>query len=140
MWKLDFNNKLLLKLSRPSYLPFWGVVNFERRIPLARAMDIIIEQGIIYLQLSFIQDFQKGRYVISQNSFLLGWLQAIFGIHTFRLESVAQGKASYVDELQIQGVSNPEVLRKVNINASLRSYFSFFIIFLIKSCMGKVVE
>ncbi|KAL4562712.1 hypothetical protein LXL04_026742 [Taraxacum kok-saghyz] len=79
-------SEVVYKLSRPSYLPFWGVVNFERRIPLARAMDIIIEQGC---------------------------LQAIFGIHTFRLESVAQGKASYVDELQIQGVSNPELLRKV---------------------------
>lgn len=47
-------------------------------------------------------------------NFLLGCLQAMFGIHTFRLESVAQGKAAYVDELQIQGVSNPQLLRKVN--------------------------
>lgn len=38
----------------------------------------------------------------------------MFGIHTFRLESIAQGKTSYVDQLQIQGVSNPDLLRKVN--------------------------
>ncbi|KAF5811655.1 hypothetical protein HanXRQr2_Chr04g0183871 [Helianthus annuus] len=78
--------EVVYKVSRPSYIPFCGVVNLERRIPLALAVDIIIEQGC---------------------------LQAMFGIHTFRLESVAQGKASYVDELQIQGVSNPELLRKV---------------------------
>lgn len=77
---------VVYKVSRPSFIPFWGVVKHERRIPLSLAIDIIIEQGC---------------------------LQAMFGIHTFRLESVAQGKASYVDELQIQGVSNPELLRKV---------------------------
>ncbi|CAI9292202.1 unnamed protein product [Lactuca saligna] len=79
-------SEVVYKVSRPSFIPFWGVVNSERRIPLARAIDIIIEQGC---------------------------LQAMFGIHTFRLESVAQGKAAYVDELQIQGVSNPQLLRKV---------------------------
>lgn len=79
-------SEVVYKVSRPSFIPFWGIVKFERRISLARTLDIIIEQGC---------------------------LQAMFGIHTFRLESVAQGKASYVDELQIQGVSNPQVLRKV---------------------------
>ncbi|KAK9056198.1 hypothetical protein SSX86_027287 [Deinandra increscens subsp. villosa] len=79
-------SEVVYKVSRPSYIPFWGVVKLERRIPLALAIDVIIEQGC---------------------------LQAMFGIHTFRLESVAQGKASYVDQLQIQGVSNPECLRKV---------------------------
>lgn len=79
-------SEVVYKVSRPSFIPFCGVVRVERRIPLALAIDIIIEQGC---------------------------LQAMFGIHTFRLESVAQGKASYVDELQIQGVSNPDQLRKV---------------------------
>ncbi|KAJ9539386.1 hypothetical protein OSB04_032119 [Centaurea solstitialis] len=79
-------SEVVYKVSRPSFIPFWGVVNLERRIPLALAIDIIIEQGC---------------------------LQAMFGIHTFRLESIGQGKASYVDELQLQGVSNPELLRKV---------------------------
>ncbi|XP_024992860.1 uncharacterized protein LOC112526700 isoform X2 [Cynara cardunculus var. scolymus] len=79
-------SEVVYKVSRPSFIPFWGVVNLERRIPLALAIDIIIEQGC---------------------------LQAMFGIHTFRFESIGQGKASYVDELQLQGVSNPELLRKV---------------------------
>lgn len=79
-------SEVVYKVSRPSFIPFWGVVNLERRIPLALAIDIIIEQGC---------------------------LQAMFGIHTFRLESIGQGKASFVDELQLQGVSNPELLRKV---------------------------
>lgn len=42
-----------LKVSRPSFIPFWGIVKFERRIPLALAIDIIIEQGI-GLKLVFI--------------------------------------------------------------------------------------
>ncbi|KAH6778109.1 hypothetical protein C2S52_006383 [Perilla frutescens var. hirtella] len=42
-----------------------------------------------------------------------GWLQSLYGLHTFRVESIAHGKAAPVDELQIQGVSNPRLLRKV---------------------------
>ena len=44
----------------------------------------------------------------------IGCLQSIYGVQTFRLESIAHGKAAPVDELQIQGVSDPSVLRKVN--------------------------
>lgn len=43
-----------------------------------------------------------------------GCLQSIYGIHTFRVESLARGKAAPVDELQVQGVDNPVLLRKVN--------------------------
>lgn len=42
-----------------------------------------------------------------------GWLQSLYGLHTFRVESIAHGKAAPVDELQVQGVSNPGLLRKV---------------------------
>lgn len=42
-----------------------------------------------------------------------GCLQSVFGIHTFRIESVARGKAAPVDELLVQGVSCPGMLRKV---------------------------
>lgn len=45
--------------------------------------------------------------------FSIGCLQSVYGIHTFRVESIAQGKAAPVDELQVQGVSNPGLLRKV---------------------------
>lgn len=38
----------------------------------------------------------------------------MYGVHTFRVESIAHGKAAPVDELQIQGVSDPDILRKVN--------------------------
>lgn len=37
----------------------------------------------------------------------------MYGIHTFRVESIAHGKAAPVDELQVQGVANPALLRKV---------------------------
>ncbi|CAH1447984.1 unnamed protein product [Lactuca virosa] len=82
----EFASSIFTRCQDHRLYLFGGVVNSERRIPLARAIDIIIEQGC---------------------------LQAMFGIHTFRLESVAQGKVAYVDELQIQGVSNPQLLRKV---------------------------
>lgn len=42
-----------------------------------------------------------------------GCLQSRYGIHTFRVESIARGKATPVDELQVQGVSDPGLLRKV---------------------------
>lgn len=45
----------------------------------------------------------------------------MYGIHTFRVESIAHGKAAPVDELQVQGVSNPGLLRKV------LGYFRLFI-------------
>ena len=44
----------------------------------------------------------------------LGCLQSVYGMHTFRVESIAYGKAAPVDELQLQGVYKPGVLRKVN--------------------------
>ncbi|XP_028100703.1 uncharacterized protein LOC114300043 [Camellia sinensis] len=40
-------------------------------------------------------------------------LQSTYGIHTFRVESIAHGKAAPVDELQVQGVYNPGLLRKI---------------------------
>lgn len=46
--------------------------------------------------------------------FSIGCLQSVYGIHTFRVESITHGKAAPVDELQVQGVSNPGLLRKVN--------------------------
>ncbi|KAM4105102.1 hypothetical protein ACJW30_06G207800 [Castanea mollissima] len=79
-------SEIVYKVLRPSYIPFWGTVTIEKHVPLSMVIDIIIEQGC---------------------------LQSVFGIHTFRVESIAQGKAAPVDELQVQGVSNPGLLRKV---------------------------
>ncbi|KAL5565562.1 hypothetical protein UlMin_028726 [Ulmus minor] len=87
-------NEIVYKLSRPSFIPFCGITTIERHIPLNLVIDIIIEQGC---------------------------LQSKYGIHTFRIESVAHGKAAPVDELQIQGVSEPSVLRKVIITEASKT-------------------
>uniref|UniRef100_A0A6N2MQB1 DUF7642 domain-containing protein n=1 Tax=Salix viminalis TaxID=40686 RepID=A0A6N2MQB1_SALVM len=78
-------NEIVYKFSRPSIL-FWRVTTIEKRAPLSLVIDIIIEQGC---------------------------LQSFYGLHTFRIESIAHGKAAPVDELRVQGVTDPGVLRKV---------------------------
>ncbi|XP_021748382.1 uncharacterized protein LOC110714204 isoform X2 [Chenopodium quinoa] len=78
--------EVVYKASRPSYIPCWRMATTETRVPLSLVIDIIIEQGC---------------------------LQSVFGIHTFRVESISRGKSAPVDELQIQGISNPGLLRKV---------------------------
>ncbi|KAL1546434.1 hypothetical protein AAHA92_23032 [Salvia divinorum] len=77
---------IVYKLSRPSYIPFLSNRNVEKHVPLPLIIDVILEQG---------------------------WLQSLYGLHTFRVESIVHGKAAPVDELQVQGLSNPERLRKV---------------------------
>jgi hypothetical protein len=52
-------------------------------------------------------------------------LQSLYGIHTFRVESIVRGKAAPVDELQVQGVADPGVLRKV-LQTSLVTLLSYF--------------
>ncbi|XP_058083462.1 uncharacterized protein LOC131231319 isoform X2 [Magnolia sinica] len=79
-------NEIVYKVAKPSFLPFWGFTKTEKHIPLPLVIDIIIEQGC---------------------------LQSAYGIHTFRVESIAHGKAAPVDELQVQGVSNPGLLKEV---------------------------
>ncbi|KAJ0967090.1 hypothetical protein J5N97_024007 [Dioscorea zingiberensis] len=87
-------NKIVYKATRPSFLPFLGFTKIEKRIPLHLVIDIILEQGC---------------------------LQSIYGLHTFRIGSIAHGKASPVDELQFQGVSYPKLLRKVIITEAAKS-------------------
>ncbi|XP_042503392.1 uncharacterized protein LOC122080655 [Macadamia integrifolia] len=91
-------NEIVYKVARPSFLPFWGVTKIEKHIPLALVIDIITEQGC---------------------------LQSMYGIHTFRVESIAQGKAAPVDELQVQGVSNPGLLRKVIVAEASKMLLGF---------------
>ncbi|CAL5192626.1 unnamed protein product [Lathyrus oleraceus] len=79
-------SEIAYKVSRPSFIPFWGTIIIERRVPLSLVIDIIIEQGCV---------------------------QSIYGVHTFRVESIAHGKTAPVDELQLQGISDPDLLRKV---------------------------
>ncbi|KAM6584866.1 hypothetical protein CsatB_011868 [Cannabis sativa] len=87
-------NEIVYKVSRPSFIPFWGITTIEKHLPLSLVINIIIEQGC---------------------------LQSMYGIHTFRVESIAHGKAARVDELQIQGVSDPDDLRKVIITEASKT-------------------
>lgn len=34
-----------MKVSRPSFIPFWGTATIEKHVPLSMVIDIIIEQG-----------------------------------------------------------------------------------------------
>ncbi|KAL0412001.1 UNVERIFIED_CONTAM: hypothetical protein Slati_3789800 [Sesamum latifolium] len=79
------SKEIVYKVSRPSFIPFCGETKIEKHIPLSLIIDIIIEQG---------------------------WLQSVYGLHTFRVEYISHGKAA-VDELWFQGVNNPGLLRKV---------------------------
>lgn len=87
-------NELVYKVSRPSFIPCCGMRRFEKRVPLSLVIDIILEQGC---------------------------LQSVYGIHTFRVESIAHGKAAPVDELQVQGVANPDLLRKIIITEAAKN-------------------
>ncbi|KAJ6686211.1 PROTEIN putative-RELATED [Salix purpurea] len=90
-------NEIVYKFSRPSML-FWRATTIEKCIPLSLVIDIIIEQGC---------------------------LQSVYGIHTFRVESIVHGKAAPVDELQVQGVADPGVLRKVIITEASKNVQDF---------------
>ncbi|XVF73250.1 hypothetical protein PTKIN_Ptkin12aG0186500 [Pterospermum kingtungense] len=88
-------SEIVYKVSRPSYFkPFWGMTTIEKHVPLSKVTHIIIEQG---------------------------WLQSVYGIHTFRVESIAHGKAARVDELLFQGVANPAHLRKVIVREAAKA-------------------
>ncbi|KAG6434432.1 hypothetical protein SASPL_106066 [Salvia splendens] len=85
---------IVYKVSRPSYIPFLANRNVEKHVPLPLIIDVITEQG---------------------------WLQSLYGLHTFRVESIVHGKAAPVDELQVQGLSNPGFLRKVIITRASKA-------------------
>ncbi|MBA0860519.1 hypothetical protein Goshw_018357 [Gossypium schwendimanii] len=87
-------SEIVYEVSRPSFIPFWGTITIEKHVPLSKVIDIIIEQG---------------------------WLQSVYGIHTFRVESIAHGKAAPVDELQVQGVANPALLRRVIVREAAKA-------------------
>ncbi|XP_078163819.1 uncharacterized protein LOC144558815 [Carex rostrata] len=79
-------DNIVYKACRPSFMPFWGPVKIKKQVPLHLVIDIIIEQGC---------------------------LQAMYGLHTVRIESRVRGKPAPVDELQFQGVTNPDHLRAI---------------------------
>lgn len=87
-------DKIVYKVTRPSYLPFMGIVKQEIKVPLHLIVDVIIEQGC---------------------------LQSAYSLYTFRIESIAHGKPAPLDELQFHCVQNPDSLRKVIIREASRS-------------------
>ncbi|KZV21824.1 hypothetical protein F511_13627 [Dorcoceras hygrometricum] len=88
------SKEIVYKVARPSYIPFLGETKIVKHIPLSMVIDIIIEQGC---------------------------LQSMYGLRTFRVESIAHGKAAPVDELRVQGVHNHELLRKVIVTQASKS-------------------
>lgn len=92
------SNEIVYKVTRPSFLPFMGSEKVEKRIPLHLVIGIIMEQGC---------------------------LQSIYEIYTFRIENIARGKASPVDEFQFQGVSYPGLLQKIIIVEAAKSIREF---------------
>lgn len=80
------SHTIVYKVTRPAFLPCLGFTKVEKHVLLSLVTDVIIEQGC---------------------------LQAAYGIHTIRVENLAHGKLTPVDEFQIQGVVNPRNFRKV---------------------------
>ncbi|KAG6749476.1 hypothetical protein POTOM_046523 [Populus tomentosa] len=142
-------NEIVYKFSRPSIL-FWRVTTIEKRTPLSSVIDIITEQAYgLKRRNGYAVFFQPG-YVIgctavqtatvvlvvvklSCKNFWLATreplrkscLQSVYGLHTFRVESIAHGKAAPVDELRVQGVADPGVLRKVIITEASKNAQDF---------------
>ncbi|CAN6462575.1 unnamed protein product [Victoria cruziana] len=90
--------EVVYKVSRPSFLPFLGSIKIEKHVLLPLVVGVIIEQGC---------------------------LQSVYGIHTCRIESMAYGKSAPVDELQVQGVTNPCQLQKAIMAGGARSILRF---------------
>jgi len=80
------SHAIVYKVTRPTFLPCLGFSKMEKHVLLPLVTDVIIEQGC---------------------------LQAAYGIHTIRVENLAHGKPTPVDEFQIQAVVNPRNFRKV---------------------------
>ncbi|KAL5058475.1 hypothetical protein RYX36_030079, partial [Vicia faba] len=109
--------EIAYKVSRPSFIPFWGTITIERRVPLSLVIDIIIEQGT---DAGLTRLFSCVLLFVALTPLKKGCVQSIYGVHTFRIESIAHGKAAPVDELQLQGISDPGLLRKVIVTEALK--------------------
>ncbi|KAJ7568273.1 hypothetical protein O6H91_01G025600 [Diphasiastrum complanatum] len=73
------------KMSRP-ILPCCGVRRREKYLLLPLVTDVIIEQGC---------------------------MQSAFGVSSIRFETAGFGRPTHVDDIHIEGVVNPRLLRKV---------------------------
>ncbi|KAL9242171.1 hypothetical protein vseg_016197 [Gypsophila vaccaria] len=78
------DDAIVYKVTRPVSFPCFGVLKKEKYVLLPSVADIVIEQG---------------------------YLQSFFDIYSVRIENVGV-RRSPSDDLQIQGVANPNAFRK----------------------------
>ncbi|MCO5611825.1 hypothetical protein L7F22_066084 [Adiantum nelumboides] len=79
-------NAIVYKVEKPIFLPCFGVNRREKHILLSLVTDVAIEQG---------------------------FLQSAYGIHSIKIENASRRKPPPGDDLQIVGVDNPRMFRKV---------------------------
>ncbi|XP_052182895.1 uncharacterized protein LOC127795329 [Diospyros lotus] len=77
-------NAIVYKVVRPVSFPYFGVLKKEKHVLLASVADVVIEQG---------------------------YMQSHFGAYSIRIESVGVRRPPS-DDVQIQGVVNPQAFRK----------------------------
>lgn len=80
------SNAIVYKVEKPIFLPCFGVNRWEKHILLSLVTDVAIEQGC---------------------------LQSAYGIHSIKIENASRRKPPPGDDLQIVGVDNPRMFRKV---------------------------
>ncbi|KAI5058306.1 hypothetical protein GOP47_0026476 [Adiantum capillus-veneris] len=79
-------NAIVYKVEKPIFFPCFGVNRREKHILLSLVTDVAIEQG---------------------------FLQSAYGIHSIKIENASRRKPPPGDDLQIVGVDNPRMFRKV---------------------------
>lgn len=84
------SDAIVYEATRPIFLPWLGVSKFEKFILLHLITDIVLEQGC---------------------------LQALFGLHSVRIESLGQGPLDAYS-VSICGLTNPKQFRKVVLKAA----------------------
>ncbi|XP_039071516.1 uncharacterized protein LOC120218679 [Hibiscus syriacus] len=79
-------NSIVYKVTRPVPVPFpcFGVLKKEKHVLLSSVADVVIEQG---------------------------YLQSLFGVFSLRIENIGVRRPPS-DDLQIQGMVNPNAFRK----------------------------
>ncbi|KAM1053033.1 hypothetical protein ACFX13_000602 [Malus domestica] len=66
-------SEIVYKVSRPSFIPFWGITTIEKHVPLSLVIDIIIEQGtdtgltVLYNLLLFSVTWKKKKKTLRNN-------------------------------------------------------------------------
>lgn len=79
------SDAIVYKVTKPVPFPCFGVLKKEKYVLLPSVADVVIEQG---------------------------YLQSLFGVYSVRFEN-AGARRPPSDDVQIQGISNPDAFRKV---------------------------